>query len=65
MEDDRYSINSKFVNLIYNDEYRGLYLLKEIVKESVKYNNGKIVMGGDNNASEIALIPLEDIANGF
>ena len=39
--------------------------LKEIVKESVKYNNGKIVMGGDNNASEIALIPLEDIANGF
>ena len=33
MEDDRYSINSKFVNLIYNDEYRGLYLLKEIVKE--------------------------------
>ena len=37
--------------------------LKKIVKNSVKRRRGKIVMGGDNNASEIALIPLEDIAN--
>lgn len=39
--------------------------MKEIVKESVRKKNGRIVMGGDNNASEIALIPLEDIANAF
>ena len=39
--------------------------LKEIVKFSVMDGNGKVVMGGDNNASEIALIPLEDLANGF
>ena len=37
--------------------------LKKIVRNSVKRRRGKIVMGGDNNASEIALIPLEDIAN--
>jgi hypothetical protein len=37
--------------------------LKKIVKNSVKRRRGKIVMGGDNNASEIALIPLEDMAN--
>lgn len=39
--------------------------LKKIVKNSVKRRRGKIVMGGDNNASEIALIPLEDLANEF
>ena len=39
--------------------------LKEIVKESVYHGNGKVIMGGDNNASEIALIPLEDLTNGF
>jgi hypothetical protein len=39
--------------------------LKKIVKKSVKHGDGRIVMGGDNNASEIALIPLEDMANGF
>lgn len=39
--------------------------LKNIVKESVRKRNGRIVMGGDNNASEMALIPLEDVANGF
>ena len=39
--------------------------LKEIVKFSVMDGNGKVVMGGDNNASEIALIPLEDLAHGF
>ena len=31
----------------------------------LRKKNGRIVMGGDNNASEIALIPLEDIANAF
>ncbi len=39
--------------------------MKEIVKESVSNGNGMIVMGGDNNASEIALIPLEDVVNAF
>ena len=39
--------------------------LKEIVKLSIHDGNGKVTMGGDNNASEIALIPLEDLANGF
>ena len=39
--------------------------LKRIVRNSVKYRNGKIIMGGDDNASEIALIPLEDLANEF
>ena len=39
--------------------------LKEMVKLSVHDGNGRVVMGGDNNASEIALIPLEDLAHGF
>ena len=39
--------------------------LKKIVKNSVKYGNGRIVMGGDDNASEMALIPLEDITSAF
>ena len=36
--------------------------LKEIVKLSVHDGNGRVVMGGDNDASEIALIPLKDLA---
>ena len=36
-----------------------------MVKLSVHDGNGRVVMGGDNNASEIALIPLEDLAHGF
>ena len=36
--------------------------LKEIVKLSVHDGHGRIVMGGDNCASEIALIPLGDLA---
>ena len=36
--------------------------LKEIVKLSIHDGHGKIVMGGDNCASEIALIPLGDLA---
>ena len=39
--------------------------LKEMVKLSVHDGNGRVIMGGDNNASEIALIPLEDLAHGF
>ena len=51
--------NIKSVILLPVDE------LKRIVRNSVKYGNGKIFMGGDDNASEIALIPLEDLANEF
>lgn len=39
--------------------------LKKIVKNSVLNGNGRITMGGDNNASEIALIPLGDLVDGF
>jgi hypothetical protein len=42
--------------------------LKNLVKWSCSSGNGKIVMGGDEGASELALIPLEDlghIANGL
>tara|TARA_R110000824_G_scaffold69214_2_gene178338 strand:+ start:18550 stop:18960 length:411 start_codon:yes stop_codon:yes gene_type:complete len=35
--------------------------LKKKVKHSVKHGNGRIVMGGDDNASEIALIPIKEI----
>ena len=35
--------------------------LKKKVKHSVQNGNGRIVMGGDNNASEIALIPIKEI----
>lgn len=39
--------------------------LKKIVKKSVFNGNGKMVMGGDEDTSEIALIPLEDLTNGI
>ena len=56
--------------LTLNNDIRGVILLpvkklKEIVKRSVKKGNGRIVMGGDDEASEIALIPLKDLANEF
>jgi len=35
--------------------------LKERVKDIVRNGNGKIVMGGDFKASEMALIPIEEI----
>ena len=35
--------------------------LKKKVKESVHNGNGRIVMGGDDNCSEIALIPIKEI----
>ena len=40
-------------------------LFKKIVKHSVKMGRGKMVMGGDNDTSELALIPIEDLTNGF
>jgi hypothetical protein len=39
--------------------------LKKIVKKSVFKGKGRMVMGGDDNTSEIALVPLEDLANGI
>ena len=39
--------------------------LKHMVKRIVKYGRGKLVMGGDDNTSELALIPLEDLTNGI
>jgi len=39
--------------------------LKKIVKHSVEFGRGRMVMGGDNDTSEIALIPLEDLTNGI
>jgi len=35
--------------------------LKKKVKHSVQHGQGRIVMGGDDNASEIALIPIKEI----
>ena len=48
----------------------GIYMvpvkkLKKIVKKSVEFGRGRVVMGGDNDTSEIALIPLEDLTNGI
>ena len=56
--------------LTLNDDIKGVILLpvsklKKIVKKSVKEGCGRIVMGGDDEASEIALIPLKDVASGF
>ena len=36
--------------------------LKEIVKRSVKRGRGRMVMGGDSDTSELALIPLDEIS---
>jgi hypothetical protein len=43
------------IELSCNEDLSGLKL-------SVYDGNGRVVMGGDNNASEIALIPLKDLA---
>ena len=37
--------------------------LKEVVKRSVMDGHGKVVMGGDDKASEIALIPLKELVS--
>ena len=39
--------------------------LKKIVKRSVFKGKGRMVMGGDNDTSEIALIPLKEIYENF
>ena len=39
--------------------------LKKIVKKSVVEGRGIMKMGGDEEASELALIPLGDLTNGF
>lgn len=56
--------------LTIDKEIVGIYmwpigLLKHIVKHSVKYGRGRMVMGGDDDTSELALVPLEDLTNGF
>ena len=56
--------------LTLNGDIVGLYMwpvsqLKHMVKRIVKYGRGKLVMGGDDNTSELALIPLEDLTNGI
>ena len=49
-----------------NGEIEGILMfpvrkLKKMVKRSVKKGNGRMVMGGDNDTSELALIPLSEI----
>ena len=39
--------------------------LRKIVKQSVFKGEGKMIMGGDGETSEIALIPLKDLTNGI
>ena len=55
--------------LSWKDNVKGVILIpvndmKKIVKDSVKNGRGVITMGGDENASELALVPLEDLING-
>lgn len=56
--------------LSWKDDVKGVILIpvtnmKKIVKDSVKNGRGVIVMGGDEGASELALVPLEDLVNGI
>jgi hypothetical protein len=56
--------------LSWKDNVKGVILvpvtdMKKIVKDSVKNGRGVITMGGDENASELALVPLEDLINGI
>ena len=39
--------------------------LKNLVKYSIKKGKGRMVMGGDNDTSELALIPIEDLTYDF
>ena len=39
--------------------------LKILVKHSIKKGRGRMVMGGDNDTSELALIPLEDLTYNY
>ena len=40
-------------------------ILKSVIKDMVKKNKAKIVMGGDDNASELVLVPLKKIWKMF
>ena len=40
-------------------------IFKKIVKKSVEKGRGRMCMGGDNDTSELALVPIEDLTNGF
>ena len=40
-------------------------ILKKIVKKSVLEGRGIMKMGGDDDTSELALIPLTDLTNGL
>jgi len=56
--------------LTYNNKIKGIVLipvdeLKKIVKKVIKQDKGRITMGGDNNNSELALIPLKEIYENF
>ena len=56
--------------LSWKDDVKGVILvpvtnMKKIVKNSVKNGRGVIVMGGDEGASELALVTLEDLVNGI
>mgnify|MGYP003652523259 CR=1 FL=1 len=51
-------------------EIRGIIMipverLKKIVKHSIHKGNGWMTMGGDGNTSELAIIPLKDLADGI
>ena len=52
--------------LVHNFKIYGIHILpvdyfKRRVKEIVKSGKGKLISGGDFNASEIALIPIKEI----
>ena len=56
--------------LSYNNKIESVILipvkkLKRRVKALIKSGKGKIVMGGDNNCSELALIQIKDIHGEF
>lgn len=52
--------------LAYNNEIQGGFIfkvdkLKEKIKKLNKEGNLKMVMGGDNNASQMALLPIKEL----
>ena len=56
--------------LTFKGKIVGVYMwpvktFKKIVKNSIMKGRGRMTMGGDNDTSELALVPLEDLTNGF
>ena len=52
--------------LAYNDEILGGFIfkvpkLKLMLKQAIKDNRAKMVMGGDDNMSQIILMPMNDL----